>query len=81
MEINKDEELVKKGINLPIELNGSIVGVVGISGEVKETRPSQIIYVECPNEMAEDITRSGRFQHHLNPSNMGCADTTVIEVF
>lgn len=39
VEINKDEEFVKKGINLPIELNGIIVGVVGISGEVKETRP------------------------------------------
>lgn len=39
VEINKDEEFVKKGINLPIELNGHIVGVVGISGEVKETRP------------------------------------------
>jgi carbohydrate diacid regulator len=38
-EIKKDEEFVKKGINLPIELNGDIVGVVGISGEVKETRP------------------------------------------
>ena len=39
VEIQKDEEFVKKGINLPIELNGEIVGVVGISGEVKETRP------------------------------------------
>lgn len=39
VEIHKDEEFVKKGINLPIELNGHIVGVVGISGEVKETRP------------------------------------------
>lgn len=39
VEIKKDEEFVKKGINLPIELNGMIVGVVGISGEVKETRP------------------------------------------
>lgn len=39
VENNKDEEFVKKGINLPIELNGNIVGVVGISGEVKETRP------------------------------------------
>lgn len=39
VEIHKDEEFVKKGINLPIELNGNIVGVVGISGEVKETRP------------------------------------------
>ncbi|MGF7047973.1 carbohydrate diacid regulator [Paenibacillus sp. DS2015] len=119
VEINKDEEFVKKGINLPIELNGSIVGVVGISGEVKETgpfgnlvksavillidhsitlekenlkknlkqeffslminsdttytkelmnqaltygiqltKPSQIIYVESPNEIAEDITTS-----------------------
>ncbi|WP_438346991.1 CdaR family transcriptional regulator [Paenibacillus sp. FA6] len=119
VEINKDEEFVKKGINLPIELNGSIVGVVGISGEVKETRPfgnllksavillidhsialekenlknnlkqeffsliinsdttytkelmnqaltygiqltkpSQIIYVESPNEIAEDVTKS-----------------------
>ncbi len=119
VEINKDEEFVKKGINLPIELNGNIVGVVGISGEVKETRPfgnilksavillidqsialekenlknnlkqeffslmidsdttytkelmnqaltygiqltkpSQILYVESPNEIAEDITKS-----------------------
>ncbi|MEH7502010.1 sugar diacid recognition domain-containing protein [Neobacillus drentensis] len=39
VEIKKDEEFVKKGINLPIELNGAIVGVVGISGEVQETRP------------------------------------------
>jgi carbohydrate diacid regulator len=39
VEIEKDEEFVKKGINLPIELNGFIVGVVGISGEVKEIRP------------------------------------------
>jgi carbohydrate diacid regulator len=39
VEIQKDEEFVKKGINLPIELNGAIVGVVGISGAVKETRP------------------------------------------
>lgn len=39
VEIMKEEEFVKKGINLPIELNGVIVGVVGISGEVKETRP------------------------------------------
>lgn len=38
-EIKQDEEFVKKGINLPIELNGDIVGVVGISGEVMETRP------------------------------------------
>jgi len=37
VEIEKDEEFVKKGINLPIELNGIIVGVVGISGEVNET--------------------------------------------
>lgn len=39
VEITKDEEFVKKGINLPIELNGTIIGVVGISGEVDETRP------------------------------------------
>ncbi|WP_251550420.1 CdaR family transcriptional regulator [Neobacillus muris] len=39
VEINKDEEFVKKGINLPIDINGKIVGVVGITGEVKETRP------------------------------------------
>ncbi|MCL6602179.1 MAG: helix-turn-helix domain-containing protein [Paenibacillus sp.] len=119
VEISKDEEFVKKGINLPIELNGNIVGVVGISGEVKETRPfgnlvksavillidqsialekenlknnlkheffsliinsdttytkelmnqaliydihltkpSQVIYVESPNEIVEDITKS-----------------------
>lgn len=119
VEIDKDDEFVKKGINLPIELNGVIVGVVGISGEVKETRPfgnlvksavvllieqsialersnlestlkqaffhaitdsdttytkeltdqalaygihltkpSQIVYVEFPNEVAEDIIKS-----------------------
>lgn len=119
VEITEDEEFVKKGINLPIELNGRIVGVVGISGEVQETRPfgnllksavillidqsialekvnlrnnlkqeffnliinpdtlyskelmnqaltydiqlskpSQIIYVESPHELAEDITTS-----------------------
>ncbi|MEH6991381.1 sugar diacid recognition domain-containing protein [Neobacillus drentensis] len=39
IEIKKDEEFVKKGINLPIELNEAIIGVVGISGKVKETRP------------------------------------------
>jgi carbohydrate diacid regulator len=39
VEIKRDEEFVKKGINLPIELNNIIVGVVGISGEVEETRP------------------------------------------
>lgn len=39
IEIKKDKEFVKKGINLPIELNEDIIGVVGISGEVKETRP------------------------------------------
>ena len=38
-EIYQDGEYVKKGINLPIKLNGEIVGVVGISGEVEETRP------------------------------------------
>ncbi|MCB7071581.1 MAG: sugar diacid recognition domain-containing protein [Caldibacillus thermoamylovorans] len=39
VEIKKDEEFVKKGINLPIEMNGDIIGVVGISGEIGETRP------------------------------------------
>ncbi|WP_059050331.1 CdaR family transcriptional regulator [Paenibacillus senegalimassiliensis] len=39
VEIHSDEEFVKKGINLPIELGGIIVGVVGISGEIEETRP------------------------------------------
>jgi carbohydrate diacid regulator len=39
VDIYEDEAYVKKGINLPIELNGRIVGVVGISGEVEETRP------------------------------------------
>ncbi|MNC18464.1 Carbohydrate diacid regulator [compost metagenome] len=39
MDIYEDEKFVKKGVNLPIELNGRIVGVVGISGEVEETRP------------------------------------------
>lgn len=39
VEIYTDEEFVKKGINLPIELGGVIVGVVGISGEIEETRP------------------------------------------
>lgn len=39
IEIVEDEQYVKKGINLPIELNGNIIGVVGISGEVEETRP------------------------------------------
>lgn len=39
VEITEDEESVKKGINSPIELDGKIVGVVGISGEVNETRP------------------------------------------
>lgn len=39
VEITTDEKLVKKGINLPIELNGYIVGVVGISGKIEETRP------------------------------------------
>ncbi|WP_018750351.1 CdaR family transcriptional regulator [Paenibacillus sanguinis] len=39
VEIHTDEEFVKKGINLPIELGDMIVGVVGISGEIEETRP------------------------------------------
>lgn len=39
IEIKKDEEFVKQGINLPIDLHGVIVGVVGISGEVRETKP------------------------------------------
>ncbi|WP_438445051.1 CdaR family transcriptional regulator [Gorillibacterium sp. sgz5001074] len=39
VEIHEEGELAKKGINLPIELNGTIVGTVGISGEVEETRP------------------------------------------
>ncbi|MCP8969945.1 CdaR family transcriptional regulator [Ectobacillus ponti] len=39
VEIEQDEEFVKKGINLPITMNGTIVGVVGISGAVEETRP------------------------------------------
>lgn len=39
VEINEDEEFAKKGINVPIDLNGEIVGVVGISGEVAETKP------------------------------------------
>lgn len=39
VDIHEDETYVKKGVNLPIELNGRIVGVVGISGEVEETRP------------------------------------------
>lgn len=39
VDIYEDEAYVKKGVNLPIELNGRIVGVVGISGEVEETRP------------------------------------------
>lgn len=37
--IEQDEEFVKKGINLPIEWNNDILGVVGISGEIKETSP------------------------------------------
>jgi len=39
VEIYEDEELVKKGINVPVELEGQIIGVVGISGEVNEIRP------------------------------------------
>lgn len=39
IEIYEDEEFVKKGINVPIELDGEIIGVVGISGEVAETKP------------------------------------------
>lgn len=39
VDIYEDETYVKKGVNLPIELSGRIVGVVGISGEVEETRP------------------------------------------
>lgn len=39
VDIYEDETFVKKGVNMPIELNGMIVGVVGISGEVEETRP------------------------------------------
>ena len=39
VEIDEDAALVKKVINLPIEWKGEVVGVVGISGEVEETRP------------------------------------------
>lgn len=39
VEIQKDQEFEKQGINLPIELNGEIVGVVGISGEIKKIKP------------------------------------------
>ncbi|WP_033827597.1 CdaR family transcriptional regulator [Bacillus andreraoultii] len=39
VEIERDEEFVKKGINLPIKMNDEIIGVVGISGEVEETKP------------------------------------------
>lgn len=39
IEIYQDEEFVKKGINIPIELDGNIIGVVGISGEVDIIRP------------------------------------------
>nr|WP_295970329.1 sugar diacid recognition domain-containing protein [uncultured Bacillus sp.] len=39
VEIQTDKQFEKKGINLPIEMNGDILGVVGISGDVEETRP------------------------------------------
>ncbi|GFN33991.1 CdaR family transcriptional regulator [Paenibacillus xylaniclasticus] len=39
IEIYEEDDLVKKGINIPIDINGEIIGVVGISGEVAETRP------------------------------------------
>lgn len=39
VEIREDGQYVKKGINLPIELGDAILGVVGISGEVENTRP------------------------------------------
>ncbi|MBB6446238.1 CdaR family transcriptional regulator [Bacillus benzoevorans] len=39
VEIQIDKKYEKKGINLPIEMNHEIIGVVGISGDVEETRP------------------------------------------
>lgn len=39
VEIQLDKQYEKKGINLPIEMNHEIIGVVGISGDVEETRP------------------------------------------
>ncbi|ASA23330.1 CdaR family transcriptional regulator [Paenibacillus donghaensis] len=143
VEINNDEAMVKKGINLPIELNGKIVGVVGISGEVQETRPfgnlvksavillidqsmilekenlknnlkqefwsliinsdtlytkdlinqaltynihltkpSQIIYVESPDEIAEDITTSlASFKMSKNSLCIVVQETDKMEIF
>lgn len=39
VETKADTKFEKKGINLPIEIHDEIVGVVGISGEVKEVKP------------------------------------------
>lgn len=39
IEIQIDSRYEKKGINLPIEIDNEIVGVVGISGEVKKVKP------------------------------------------
>ncbi|GAA0727354.1 sugar diacid recognition domain-containing protein [Clostridium malenominatum] len=39
IEITKDEEYVKKGVNMPITYEGIIMGVIGISGEPSIVKP------------------------------------------
>ena len=38
IKINRDEEYIgsRKGINLPLNFNGELIGVIGISGEINE---------------------------------------------
>lgn len=73
VEIFEDEEFVKKGINLPIELNGFIVGVVGISGEVAETRPfgnlvksAVILLIEQSVALEKENLKKNRKQEFFN---------------
>lgn len=86
IEIFQDEELVKKGINLPIELNGLIVGVVGISGEVEETRPfgnllrtAAILLLEQSIALEKESARSHRKQEFF--SMLASPDTIYSQAF
>jgi carbohydrate diacid regulator len=52
--ITEDTETEKKGINLPIEFNGEIIGVIGISGEVDKVMPFGQILVATAKVMIEN---------------------------
>ena len=81
VDIFHDGELVKKGTNLPIEINGEIIGVVGISGEVEETRPfgqlvrsTVILLIEqsiaLERENKEEQLKQAFFNRIINPDTV-----------